>query len=239
VIGVNFSGGVGAAVVQIQAGLGASFAVSNPAGNTLRILDDGAAATRDVTAATAFISTTSLTSGDVELPMFVDGGNGNALFTGSFEGGSQQIGFAQRIVVNPALSADRSRLVIYNTTPPNATLQGDATRPQALLDRLTTANRIFSAQAGIGGLTTAYQSSVSDFVRRIVETQGAASENASRLNEGQKTVLSVLETKFSDSAGVNVDQEMAQLIQLQAAYSANARVISAAKELMDTLLRAI
>lgn len=239
IIGINFSGGVSGAIAQIQAGLGASFAVSNPAGSTLRVLDDGAANTRNVTAVNASITQTSFTSGNVEFAMFVDGGNGNALFTGSYEGGSQQVGFSQRIVVNPALATDRSRLVVYNTTPPNATQQGDATRPQALLDRLTNTNRTFSAQTGIGGLNAAYQSSVSDFVRRVVETQGAAKENATRLNDGQKTVLSVLENKFSETAGVNVDQEMAQLIQLQSAYAANARIISAAKELMDTLLRAI
>jgi flagellar hook-associated protein 1 len=237
IFGIDFSGGVGAAVAQIQAALGGGYAVSNPAGSTLRILDDGAAGTRDITSLGAAITTTSLASGGIELPFFVDGGNGNALFTGSFEGGSQLVGFSQRVAVNPALLADRSKLVVYNLVPPNVTPQGDTARPQALLDRLSTASRIFSAQSGIGGLSSAYQGTIADFVRRVVDTQGAASENATRLNEGQKTVLSVLESKFSSSAGVNVDEELSRLIQLQAAYSANARVISAAKELMDALIR--
>jgi flagellar hook-associated protein 1 len=237
IFGINFSGGVAGAVAQIQTALGAGYAVSNPAGSTLRILDDGAAGTRDVGSVTAAITTTTLASGNIELPFFVDGGNGNAVFTGSYEGGSKLVGFSQRIVTNPAVTADRSKLVVYNLVPPNVTPQGDTARPQALLDKLTSATRTFSAQSGIGGVNAAYQGSVSDFVRRIVDTQGAASENASRLNDGQKTVLSVLESKFSESSGVNVDQELSQLIQLQAAYSANARVISAAKELMDALIR--
>ena len=37
--------------------------------------------------------------------------------------------------------------------------------------------------------------------------------------------------------GVNVDDEMARLIQLQNAYSANARVISTVQDLMNKLLQ--
>ncbi len=62
------------------------------------------------------------------MPFFVDGGKGNVAFTGSYEGGSQTVGFACRIAINPALVADRSRLVVFNTSP--APPQGDATRPK-------------------------------------------------------------------------------------------------------------
>ena len=45
VVGIDFSGGMASVATQVQAALGGAFTVSNPAGNTLQILDDGAANT--------------------------------------------------------------------------------------------------------------------------------------------------------------------------------------------------
>jgi flagellar hook-associated protein 1 FlgK len=70
-----------------------------------------------------------------------------------------------------------------------------------------------------------------------VETQGAAIQGAVSLNEGQQIALKSMEARFAERSGVNIDQEMASLIELQNAYAANARLISAAKEMMDLLLR--
>ena len=38
-------------------------------------------------------------------------------------------------------------------------------------------------------------------------------------------------------ASVNIDQEMANLLGLQNSYAANARVLSAVKDMLDTLMR--
>ena len=42
---------------------------------------------------------------------------------------------------------------------------------------------------------------------------------------------------MEDKSGVNVDQEMANLISLQTAYGANARVMSVVKDMLDTLMK--
>jgi flagellar hook-associated protein 1 FlgK len=67
--------------------------------------------------------------------------------------------------------------------------------------------------------------------------QGSAAEAADNLNQGQTLVVNALKQRFSDSAGVNIDEEMANLITLQTAYGANARIVSVVKEIFDTLLR--
>ena len=54
--------------------------------------------------------------------------------------------------------------------------------------------------------------------------------------QGQDVVLNTLQQKFNDTSGVNVDQEMANLLTLQNSYSANARVLSAVKDMFDTLI---
>ena len=238
VIRVDVSGGFGAAAAAIQAELnarGINLTVDSPAANTFRILDDGATGTTDVTAASAAITVTGLTSGRPELPFFVDSGYGSTPFTGSFEGVSHLTGFAQRMAVNPALLADRSLLVVFNAAPP--TPQGDATRPQFLVDALTRSSRAFSAASGIAGLGGPYVSTVTDFARRVVETQGAQAEAMQRLDEGQSVALAAIESRYAERSGVNIDQEMAHLVQLQTAYGANARVITAVRDMLDMLLR--
>ena len=67
--------------------------------------------------------------------------------------------------------------------------------------------------------------------------QRAAAASAQSLDEGQSVALATAQGRFSASAGVNIDEEMSRLIELQTAYSANARVLTAARDMLDTLLR--
>ena len=50
-------------------------------------------------------------------------------------------------------------------------------------------------------------------------------------------VFNSLQKRFSDGAGVNIDEEMANLLTLQNVYAANARVLSTVKEMLDMLMR--
>lgn len=169
-------------------------------------------------------------NGTDQFPFFVDRGNGNAAFTGE---DGRITGFAQRMAVNTDVLSDASLLVRSQTS----TAQGDQSRPQAVLDALTNRRQIFSPGSGIGGAAAPVTTTVTDFSRRIVEMQGAATETAKRLDEGQKVALNSIQSRFSETAGVNIDQEMAQLVQLQTAYGANARIMTAVREMMDTLMR--
>lgn len=236
VIAVDLSGGPAASAAAIQlaidGALGAgAFTVTNPAGNQIAI---AAGATRQVVALTAHPTATALT-GSPELPFFVDGGRGNAAYTGSFEGAQQFTGFAGRIAVNPLLVADRSQLVVYNTSP--ATPQGDSTRPALLLERLNSTLASFTRTVGVDGSTATTATTVSNYIQRVVASQGQSIEAAKRLDEGQKIALSAVQGRFNETAKVSVDQEMSLLIELQSAYAANARIVSTVKEMMDVLLR--
>jgi flagellar hook-associated protein 1 FlgK len=240
IIRFDLSGGFAAGVTALQTELtnrGINLNVDVPSGTTLRILDDGAANLSDVTGVSAGITVNTATSGSPELQFFVDSGAGNGPYTGSFEGRSQLNGFAQRIRVNPALQANRAQALVNFATPPATIPQGDATRPQFLVDALTKATRPFSSATGIGGSGPAYVTTVADFTRRIVETQGANAESAKRLDEGQGIALAAVESRFTEKTGVNVDQEMSQLVQLQTAYGANARVMTAIRDMLDLLMR--
>jgi flagellar hook-associated protein 1 FlgK len=234
VIGIDFTGGLASVVSQLNAALGPTgLQVSNPAGTTLRVLDDGAGNKVNVNSLSATQTTTSLTGGSAELPMFVDA---NAPYTGALSAlGSQRLGFAGRIAVNTALLADPSRLVVFQTSP--LTDSGDATRPNFLYDRLTSGNLEFTPQSGIGTADAPFSGSLPAFLRQVISQQGEAAAAADSLQQGQAVVVQSLQQRFNDNAGVNIDQEMAHLLNLQNAYAANARVLSAVKEMLDALMQ--
>ncbi len=74
---------------------------------------------------------------------------------------------------------------------------------------------------------------------RLVEEVGTKS-NLSKINtDASKSLLEQTKTMRDGISGVNMDEEAANLIQFQQLYTANARVITVAKDLFDALLRSM
>ncbi|MGC2775162.1 MAG: flagellar hook-associated protein FlgK [Bradyrhizobium sp.] len=231
VVGVDWSGGLAAVVAQLNAAFNGKVQFANPSGSTLSILDDGNANTSRIDAVSTTTTATSLNGGTPELAFFSDG---VTPYSGAITvSGSQAIGFAGRIAVNPALLADPSKLVAYQT----ATATGDQTRPNFIYDQLTSASITFAPRSGIGTARSPYSGSLASFWRQSMNQQGEAASAAESLNEGQTMVVNALKQRFNDSASVNIDQEMSNLLTLQTAYGANARVFSAVNDMIQTLLR--
>jgi flagellar hook-associated protein 1 FlgK len=174
VIGVDFSMGLTAALSQLNSQFNGRIQFSNPAGTTLRILDDGAANNTDINSVTATATATSLAGGSAELPFFTDV---NDPFTGAITSdGSQVAGFAGRISVNPALLADPSRLVVYQA----GIAAGDGTRPDFLYEQLTGATQYFSPGSGIGTAAAPFSGSLPGFLQQVLSQQGAAANAAAQ-----------------------------------------------------------
>jgi len=229
VYGIDFSGGMASVVAQIQAALGASFSVSNT-GDVLTILDDGAAGTIDISSLTATRTTTGVADGTVALPFFVD--DANALYTGAFDGGSKRTGYAGRIAVNASLAANPSALIAYAS----GISSGDASRPNAILQRLTDAT-FFSSDTGIGSATTPFKGGAADFIRQVLAMRGAMAESTAARRDTQEVAINAINDRMSQTSGVNIDDEMAHLVEIQNAYAANARVMTAIREMLDMLMR--
>ena len=58
----------------------------------------------------------------------------------------------------------------------------------------------------------------------MISQQGEAAATAQSLQQGQEIVVNSLQQRFADQSNVNIDEEMANLLKLQTAYAANARV---------------
>jgi len=211
--------------------LGTNLQFSNPTGNVLQVLNNGAGNVVNAMSATTTITSTQ--SGVAQLPLFTDDG---APITGAITaGGSQVTGLAGGIEVNAALVASPSALIAYAAN----TSAGDATRPNFLVSQLTQATLSYSPSTGLGSAATPFSGTLSQYMGAVVSQQSQAANAASNLQQGQDTVLTALQQRFNDQSGVNIDTEMSNLIALQNAYSANARVMSTIQQMMSALLQAV
>jgi flagellar hook-associated protein 1 FlgK len=233
VIGINFAAGLAAVVAQLNATFNNKVQFSNPAGTTLRLLDDGAANLSDIDAASVTRTVTALSGGGLELPFFTDG---TAPYSGAITTKpAQLLGFAGRIAVNPLLAGDPAKLVLYS----GSTAAGDAARPNFIYERLVNTALSFAPNTGLGTAATPYVSDLPTYLQQVLSFQGNAAENAISLSEGQSVVVNNLQQRLTDQAGVNVDREMANLVTLQTAYGANARVMTAIRDMIDILLKMV
>jgi flagellar hook-associated protein 1 len=232
VIGVDFSGGVAGVLTQLNSIFNSKLQFANPSGTTLRVLNGGAGTGITINSVVSTVTQNGLAGGMSQLPFFTDG---NTPYSGSVtSGGSQMTGYAGRIEVNPSLTANPAALVSFQA----GTASGDPTRPNFMAGQLTTANFTFSPQTGIGTSASPFSGPIASYVGQVLSTQGAAAASAKSLADGQDVVVNSLQQSFNAASGVNIDNEMANLLTLQNAYSANARVLTTIDQMFNTLVQA-
>jgi flagellar hook-associated protein 1 FlgK len=232
IIGVNFAGGMAAVVTQLNAAFGTNLQFSNPSGTVLQAVN-ASATTNVVNALSATSTVTSLSSGSPQLPLFLDG---TTPITGALtSAGSQTTGLAGRITVNGAVATAPASLVAYAP----GTAAGDPTRPNFLLGQLTSATLTYASTTGIGSAQQPFSGTLATYMSAIMSQQSQAANAATNLQQGQDTVVSALQQRFNSTSGVSIDTELSNLIALQSAYGANARVMSTIQQMMSTLLQAV
>jgi flagellar hook-associated protein 1 len=227
VVGVNFTGGMASVVAQLNSALGTNLQFSNPSGTLLQVVNSGSSTT--VNSASVTTTATALSDGTVQLPLFTDGSN--PISGAITAAGSQDIGLAGRITVNSSLLANPGALVAYQAS----TSVGDPTRPNFLLNQLTSATFSYSPSTGIGGTANPFTGTLADYMSQVTSQQSQAAGAATNLQQGQDVVVSALQQRFNSQSGVNIDTEMSNLITLQNAYAANARVMSTIQSMLSTL----
>ncbi len=89
-------------------------------------------------------------------------------------------------------------------------------------------NAPYTAPATLGGIASTMLAS---------QAQGSAATSTQA--DTELAVQTTLASKLSAQSGVNMDTEMSNMIQLQNAYGANARVIAAVQSMWDQLLQSV
>ena len=111
---------------------------------------------------------------------------------------------------------------------------GDDTTIKALATAFTATNSFDAA----GGLT-AQTVSFNEFGASIVSHNASLGNTNSTQMSDQRALAESLQTKSDTERGVNIDEEMANLILFEQAYSAAARLISVIQSMFDALDRAV
>jgi len=152
------------------------------------------------------------------------------------------IGLSQTLSVNSAYVNDPSLLVngSQNSTQTvqNVLNYGFGT---TLADGASQPDAPSSGLGANGGFSTGYdggQGLLSLATSLTADQANTANTASSALTTAQTTQAS-LSTKVSDATGVSVDNEMSNVVALQNAYSANAKVVSAVQSMFSSLLNAI
>lgn len=177
--------------------------------------------------------------------------------------GSQQVGFAARIRLNPAVEADPALLrdgtgavaatpggpTAFTPNPPGGPA-GFTTLLDRILDFALGGNAAPGspwpgiAGSGLGPDGTlaspfAAPASLEAYAGRVVAAQAGDRADATAALAQATSLRTVLEGRFARASGVDVDAELAGMVSLQNAYAANARVMGTLQQMWDQLLASV
>jgi len=146
------------------------------------------------------------------------------------------VGYSGRIVTNPIFGTAGNLWRLRDGTNSTAvatesTFRGDQTQLRSVLTMFETA-QTYAAAVSLGTSNTveAAANAFTGFQATQTATYKAAEDD-------QTTVTDALKERLRDQSGVNVDEELSRMIQLQNSYSASARVMTTVTQMFDDLLR--
>jgi len=153
----------------------------------------------------------------------------------SISGISGMIQVRGDIAKNPALLA---RGALVSTTSPvpkvgdSGVVLGDASIAQMIADRFLDALS-FSATGNLPLTTT----SLAGYASEILSTTAVSASSASKTASFQKILFEEISFRNTSVSGVNIDEELSNMVLYENAYAATARIIQVVDELFDLLLR--
>lgn len=113
--------------------------------------------------------------------------------------------------------------------------EGDNSSALAISNTFERSDINFEAAGGLSGERT----SLTDYAAGIVATAATKTQVAESSFEFQSNLVTDLSVRIQNEAGVNLDEEMSDLIIFQRAYTASAQVISTVEDMFDALLNAV
>ena len=146
---------------------------------------------------------------------------------------------AQGFSVNANMVSSPSSLPFAQSNITATTVAGDSilgsgdARGLIALQNLANARQNFSAAGGMG----AQVSTLSDYAANFYQDVSTRSDAASTASTTQGDRLSEAQARQSSESGVNLDEELSNMMIYQQAYAAGARMLQVGQSLYDTLLQ--
>ena len=189
--------------------------------------------------------------------------DGTVPSTGTTAVQSPYVGFASEITVNPSVVAspslvrDGTNAVTASSTGAAAFTPNPANGPagfSTLISNVLTYSFGSQAQAGVdwpavptsglgagGTLSAPYSSptTLSDFASSLISVQAQESAATGTQLTGEQAVQGTLQTQLSAGSGVSIDSQMSNMLVLENAYGANAKLVSAVQSMFTDILNAV
>ena len=91
-----------------------------------------------------------------------------------------------------------------------------------------------------GSITTGLisNSSIEDYARSMITSQSQDASTASTEQSTEQSYADLLDKRNSDISGVNIDEELSEMIRVQTSYSASAKMLSTIQKILDELMAA-
>lgn len=194
-------------------------------------------------------------------------GGANVLnfFVNSDIGGMEDNITAANITVNQALVSDPMKVIAGWNADVNVSGESDGSRALAIaqlrdklmgiqnIDSTTTRQQFLTNAAGdtmftvdtnLGnGLETVANNldgmTLDNYFKDTIDRLGIQEQEAKRMVSNQDTLLAGIKQAKDSSSGVSLDEEMANLVQFQHAYQANAKIISTVDQLLDVVVNGL
>lgn len=166
------------------------------------------------------VSITSLNAGSTtksDIPFFVDAADPTKDPTG-----------ANKLRVNPLITGNLNNIA---TAKPGNTATGDGSNA---LDISKIKYQTISIKNLDG--TVAATTNLDDFYRYTVSDLGTQSQEAKRQAENTELMTGQIDSQRQSVSGVSIDEEMAEMIKYQNAYSSSARMMTTIDEVLDKLI---
>ncbi len=196
------------------------------------------------------------------LTLFTDAA-GNVPSGEGFPAQSSYLGFSSEIQVNPAVSANPSLVRDGTNAVPGNRVGASAFTPNpaggpagftALISRVLTYAFGSEVQAGVaqpppnviglgpaGTLSAGFAAAadLTEFATDVTSAEAATSAGVTNQLSTSQGLQKTLQAQLASGSSVNMDAQMSQMIVLQNAYAANARVMSAVQSMWSQLTQAV
>ena len=119
-----------------------------------------------------------------------------------------------------------------------ATEVGASVGDNRVIERLSALTKIGISFAAVAGLP-AGNFTLGEYAGAILGLNAVRTATANEDANLQQNLFNNLEHRQTSQSGVNIDEELANMVVLQNAFSASARVLAAASEMFDTLISVV
>ena len=171
-----------------------------------------------------------------------DRGGTGVSFTALFGIGRRyQMEQARDLGIDPAILQQPTSLALAHLDIDGTTVPGDIVatvadgRGAEALTALTTGTTLFNAAGDLRAMAT----TIGDYASLVIGNVSSNAASVDRLDQAANSVRDEVEFRRKTVEGVNLDEELSNMVIYQQAYNAAARLVTVAQQLYDALLSTV